>query len=78
MTERLCQTQFVDGGFWRPNWQCPFCEHSLSYRTEHKGVARLAMVSHLVRCHEFSYWQVCGTAPEARQEAEEYFDGHIW
>jgi len=62
----------------KPVWQCPYCDHSLDYKIEHEDVAKLAMVSHLVRCHKFSYWQVRSVVPNAKKQAREYFWDDVW
>lgn len=77
MAEAICQTRFVDGEC-KILWECPYCKHTLSYRIEHNDAGKLAMVSHLVRCHRMSYWQVLGIDPEAKEAAEEYFRGDVW
>ena len=78
MAQTLCQTRFIEGGQCNPVWQCPYCDHSLSYMMEHEDVAKLAIVSHLVRCHKMSFWQVRSVVPNAKKQAEEFFGDDVW
>ena len=36
----------------RQTWQCPFCDHTLSYQDKTKSVAELAANSHISRQHK--------------------------
>ena len=80
MPDDKCQTTLAADRGTKPAWQCPYCRHSFAYAIEHEDVAKLAMVSHLARCHELTYWQVlCKLgARYIKQAAEEYFGDRIW
>ena len=58
-------------------WQCPFCGHSLEYAQQHESAAKLAMVSHLVRCHRMNRDQVLARLGKryAGHAATELFGG---
>ena len=36
----------------RQIWQCPYCDHRLSYRPQDRDVAEMAANSHVVRQHK--------------------------
>ena len=74
MNEAICQTGIVADNPCRPSWKCPYCDHSLSYRIEHGDVAKLAMVSHLARCHDTPYWHFVVNMKPLKKAAEEYFN----
>lgn len=74
MIASFCQTRFVEGALCSPFLQCPYCDHSLIYRFEHEDAAKLAMVSHLVRCHEITYWHFVANMKPLKKAAEEYFN----
>ena len=57
----------------RQRWQCRFCNHSLEYWPEDRDAARLAIVSHLRRCHRMGLWLVLAVEPDTKRAAEEYF-----
>jgi hypothetical protein len=80
MSDDDCQTKLVNNGEGKPAWQCPYCSHSFAYPREHEDVAKLAMVSHLARCHEFTYWQVlCQLGVKyIKAAAEMYFGENVW
>ena len=44
----------------------------------HEDAAKLAMVSHLARCHKMSFWQVRSVVPNAKKQAEEFFGDDVW
>ncbi len=80
MVETEYQTESAEDGQLMSCWSCPCCSHSLTYGEQHEGAAKLAMVSHLVGCHQVSYWQVrwCMRRQGIEDAADEYFAGRIW
>ena len=58
-------------------WVCPHCTHSLCYSPQHEEVAKLAMVSHLVRCHGLPYWHFAVNMKDLKEAAEQYFSAGL-
>ena len=77
MAEAIYQTRSSEGEC-DVLWQCPYCDHSLEYRIKDDDVGKLAMVSHLARCHRMSFWQLLRLDPDARTAVQEYFGDDVW
>jgi hypothetical protein len=57
----------------RVQWCCPHCAHSLQYKRQYEDVAKLAMVSHLSRCHGLPFWHFIVNMRDLKEAAEQYF-----